>query len=373
MAAVCFAAACSSSSDGSGAAPKNDPPSDDTPGDPGDDAGPTPTPGKDAGKDAADASPPIPVGVATKIVEGPVRDYALVSDGILVIESGVVKKRSLEGAGATTFAGLPNAGVLSVDGARVYAINSSASIVSATLAGADPQTHATNVTDTYAFRVSGDAAYVSKGFEDDAVGIVKIPLDGSARSTIFSVNARSHAPVFAAGRVFALDYGKPAPIGQSRDGGLWFNTGGATSTRFLIGEFGAIGSFGSITTDGTDVYARTAQGIVKWPAASLSAGAAGTVVVPKASCTVSGYTAEDVIAVDSSGVYAVCDGVAKASYEIRAYTKFGQLTKILGTVPVSGYGYIEKLRTTATKVLLHEPRERLLALQRPEVTHARAR
>jgi hypothetical protein len=345
-------AACSSSSSDSPAGPSDADTPEATPQDPeADDGGPPASKNDGGSKDAGtDAAPQVPVGVATKIVDAPVRDYALVDDGILVVQSGV-KKTDFAGANASAFPNLPNAGAIEVDGGRVYAI-ASTSIISATLAGADPRTHATNVKDVYAFRVSGANAYISQGFEDDAVGVVRVPLDGSARTTLFpGVNARSHGPIFAANRVFAVDYGKPVTIGNSRNGGVWFSTGSGAPTKVTSGDYGQIGSFASMTTDGTDVYARTSQGVVKWSAATVTAGAAPTIVVPKASCSASGYTVEDVLAVDASSVYTVCDSADKKSYEVRAYSKSsGQLTKILGAVPVYGYGFVQKLRQTPAKV-----------------------
>ena len=314
-----------------------------------DDASPVP-----AARAPAAQAPALP---SSKIQDG-ITSFAVSKDGatLFVTTGATTLKLAPDGTAPVEIPELKTATVVAIDGSRVYGLlpkkktsflfftSKFFDLTSASITGGNAQHHADLSEDNpKTMTVSLGRVYVST---EDSGHIFStaaaLPTDGKKGSfqKELDVDTGSVAPVFVGDKLFAAS--------------------DRAVTRFSLADRSKVVVFsgeipsraGGIAVDGTNVYTRTAAGIVSVPVGA-AANTTPAVVVPAATCTVAdpadeaGSALEDTLAVDTGTIYTACRN--GANVEIRAYAvSGGTLTKTVATQPYTGN--LSRLQVTAQAV-----------------------
>jgi hypothetical protein len=294
-----------------------------------------------AASGAAPAAPGAPIAAAK--IQSTVKDFAVTADALWFATDTAVQKAGLDGTNPAPQAFLAGSVALATDGTRVYGMvdhGDEDDLVSLKGDGTDPKTHAQwNKADGDATTLSvhdGRVYLTTTQFLDptqsEIASVPAIALLGDFTQWRLDELAESGVipPAFGTGTLFAVDY--------SRAAALRVAIGDSSSAVDIIDADLPRGA-GGISTDGTDVYTRTGAGVVKVPVGAAVA-TQPTVVVPSSACSIfdpgdgSTSNVEDALAVDATSIYVACR--AAGNVEVRAYTKDGKTSKVVGAVPYNG-------------------------------------
>lgn len=304
---------------------------------------PTPRP------DVADEEPETPAPTTAKIHDAPVLDFAATDDALFLTNGTDVEKTAADGRASTKLGELAGAVSLAVSGTKLFAsikgTGASSTFVTTRLDGTGKDEVGSwdgeDDGPPSALVVNGARAYF---FTTETAGFWSLDLATSNLRFEDTIDGRIVRPVFAGDRLFLFDYAIPSLYARKLDGS--FRRDIVVDDPETSPTLG-----GGVATDGTDVFARTSQGIVKVPV-TTSNTTTPTVIVPVANCGVKDPASsedvqvEDALALGGTTLYVACR--VEANVEVRAYDTDGKLLKTVATQPFQAG--LTHLRVNATAV-----------------------
>jgi hypothetical protein len=296
--------------------------------------------------------PPTPVVTLGKIHAAPVADFVVSNDALWVATGTTVERAALDGTAATQVSPLASATAIATDGTRIYGLlaqGSRAQLFSVKPDGSDGVSHSdwdSEIGDPTTLALNAGRVYMTtkaRQAENSKIVSTKAAVGAADgwRTEEFT-DSWFVPPAFTTDRLFAVDYSRQAAIRVSLNDGN-------PSVDIVRSDVPDVA--GGIATDGTDVFTRTRQGIVKVGVGSDGNGEP-TVVIPSSACPIADpgtgqdSLLEDDLVVDSTTIYTACR--AGTNVEVRAYSKTGALTKTIATTPFNGG--LSHLRVTSTAV-----------------------
>ena len=288
---------------------------------------------------SAEPSAPADTAVTTAKLRDGVRSFVVSNDALYVATDKTVEKSAPNGAGATPLGAFGATIDLALTDARIFGLVDKGTfyeVFSTKLDGTEG-THHLNW-----LKSSGEPGNVA--IHDGRIYFTSTTSD-AAQNRILSasatppasgnalyrteelVDAKSVLPLFAGGSLFAVDHVRQSAVRVSL-------TDASESVDFIKDAVPM--TAGGIALQGTDIFTRTAKGIVRAPS-NAAANTTATVVVPATACPVFdeatgvASTLDDALVIDGATIYAACRAGANA--EIRAFALDGKLTKTVATVP----------------------------------------
>jgi hypothetical protein len=300
---------------------------------------------------AAD-KPALPAGAPAKIRDG-VRAYVASSDALWIATDNTVEKMAPDGAGPVPLGAFGATSLLALSDARVFGVVDKGTFyeIFSTKPDGTEGTHHLNWLksngEPTGIVINDGRIYFSAAVADTTQSKILSanatpPLSGNALyRTEELVDAKSVLPVFTDGHLFAVDHVRQSAVRVSL-------TDASESVDFIQDDVPM--TAGGIALQGTDIYTRTAKGIVRAPT-TAAANSTVNVVVPSTACPVfdeatgAASVLDDALVVDGTTLYAACRAGANA--EVRAFAVAdGKLLKTVATVPY-GSG-LSHLRVTSS-------------------------
>jgi hypothetical protein len=319
------------------------------------------TPAAPPAAPAPPAATPAPVAVpaiaTAKVHPAPIFSYAIDETYLWVATDVAVERNAPDGTNVQPVPDLAAGFTLASDGARIYAFldnGDSAELYSMKNDGTDGQHHfnwSFNNGSPSALTVHAGRTYFTSTRSDHSsqsaiVSASAVPAgDGSNLQTQVEdyVDAQATPPAFGTDRLFSVDY--------YRQSAAMRVTLGDSSKSIDVIHAEVPSTAAGIAMNATDVYTRTAQGIVK-VAIGSGDGTDPVVVVPSVTCSIfdpadgSESVLDDALVLDGTSIYTACRN--GANVEVRAYDLNGALLKVVAAAPYTGG--LSHVRVTSTAV-----------------------